>query len=121
MIMGQLEYERPTIKVFVHPEFSKKDALNELCFGIEEEGVPYDLSCELAYDAKNLAWEAGQKSRLEVGLGIDPGSIVLTYGKLDKNAPLFEISSRSPEPLLRAIGANAARLVKKLPFKPLSE
>ena len=54
-----------------------------------------------------------------MGLGLDHDKLALHFGKLEADHPLFVISARSPEEQVRAIGANAARLVKKLPFKPL--
>ena len=69
----------------------------------------------------SLAWEASQQSRLSVGLGLDRDTLVLQFSKLKENEPLFQISARSPEWDVRAMGANAARLVKKLPFKLIGE
>jgi hypothetical protein len=54
-------------------------------------------------------------------LGLDRDTLVLQFSKLKESEPLFQISARSPEWDVRAMGANAARLVKKLPFKPVAE
>lgn len=49
---------------------------------------------------------------------MDGQSIVLHFNKLDREQPLYRIPARSLG-LARVLGANAARLVKKLPLKPL--
>lgn len=117
--MLPLEMERPTIKIFVSAGHGREKALAELCYGIEEEAIPFEVTETAASGAVALAWEAGRASRLEVGVGLDSELLVLHFGKLKQDAPLFSIPARSPEQDLRALGANAARLVKKLPFKPL--
>ena len=70
-------------------------------------------------DALSLAWEAARSSRLEVGIGLDRQALVLHYSKLEREQPLFRIPADSGMETVRALGANAARLVKKLPLKAL--
>ena len=119
--MRPVEMERPTIKVFTKPGHGRDETLRQLVFGIEEEGIPCEVSEENFPNAASLAWQASQQSRLNVGLGLDRDTLVLQFNKLKESEPLFQISSRSPEWDVRAIGANAARLVKKLPFKQIGE
>ena len=63
--------------------------------------------------------EAARSSRLEVGIGLDRQALVLHYSKLEREQPLFRIPANSGMETVRALGANAARLVKKLPLKAL--
>lgn len=119
--MRPVEMERPTIKVFTKVGHGRNETLRQLIFGIEEEGIPCEVSEENFPDAASLAWEASQQSRLNVGLGLDRDTLVLQFSKLKANEPLFQVSARSPEWDVRAMGSNAARLVKKLPFKPVGE
>ena len=119
--MRPVELERPTIKVFVKSDHGRKETLRQLVFGIEEEGIPCEVSEEAFPNAVSLAFQASQQSKLNVGLGLDRDTLVLHFNKLKENEPLFQISARSPEWDVRAIGANAARLVKRIPFKPLGE
>ena len=119
--MRPVELERPTIKVFVKSDHGRKETLRQLVFGIEEEGIPCEVSEEAFPNAVSLAFEASQQSKLNVGLGLDRDTLVLHFNKLKENEHLFQISARSPEWDVRAIGANAARLVKRIPFKPLGE
>ena len=119
--MRPVEMERPTIKVFVKADHGRKETLRQLVFGIEEEGIPCEVSVEDYPNAVSLAYQASLVSKLSVGLGLDRDTLVLQFSKLKESEPLFQISARSPEWDVRAMGANAARLVKKLPFKPLAE
>ena len=113
------EMERPSIKVFTCYNHGREDALRQLLYGIEEEGIPYEVLTHSGSAAVTLAWAACRESRLEVGLGVDNEHLVLHFGKLEADKPLFIIPARAPEEEVRALGANAARLVKRLPFKPL--
>lgn len=112
------EQIRPAINLW-----SSKDAsdsvLNELKLGMEEEGLPYEIEEGSTHDALQLGWEAAQASRLEVGIGLDAQFVILHFAKLDRAEPLYKISARSALEKVRALGANAARLVKKQPLKPL--
>lgn len=109
---------KPTIKVYYDcDKLSVTDFLNVL-LGIEEEGIPYDVQEVHESDVLELAYRASLDSRLGVGVGISKEGIALQYEKLKKAAPLFKIKLYQKE-LFRSIGANAARLVKKMPFKPL--
>ena len=119
--MRPVEMERPTIKVFTKNGHGRNETLRQLVYGIEEEGIPCEVSEEDFPNAASLAWQASQQSRLNVGLGLDRDTLVLQFNKLKESEPLFQISSRSPEWDVRAMGANAARLVKKLPFKQVGE
>lgn len=118
--MYQQEQARRTIKIYAYKGHGKEETLRQLEHGIEEEAVPYELILSDEPDAGKLAWQACNASHLEVGLGINGQTIALHYAKLDLSKPLFVLSARAPYDQIRAIGANAARLVKKLPFKLLS-
>ena len=109
---------KTSIKVFYDCDnLSIVDFLNVL-LGIEEEGIPYEVQEVHSSDCLELAHMASLESRLGVGVGISKEGIVLQYEKLDKAAPLFRIKLYQTD-LYRSLGSNAARLVKKMPFKPL--
>lgn len=112
-----IEMTKPNIRVLISPDASQA-ALRQLAYGMEEEGIPWEQGTKEGADASAMAWEAAQASRLEVGLGLDKQFAVLHYAKLDQNRPLYRVSARQAGQV-RALGANAARLVKKLPLKPL--
>lgn len=113
--------ERPSIKIYINPEHKRGQTLAYLLNGIEEEAIPCEVVPAKTQGAVQLAWEASRASRLEVGLGLDDEALVLHFGKLEQDKPLFKLPARAPEADVRAMGANAARLVKKTPFKPLSQ
>lgn len=110
--------EKPSVKVYYDiSSLSVSDFLNVL-LGIEEEGIPYDVQPREGMDLLELAHQASVDSRIGVGIGISKEGVVLQYEKLDKSAPLFKIKLYQKD-LYRKIGSNAARLVKKMPFKAL--
>ena len=112
-----IEMTKPNIHVLASPD-AAPSALRQLTYGMEEEGIPWEEDTREGMDALALSWEAAQASRLEVGLGLDEQFVVLHYSKLRQDQPLYRVPARQMDQV-RAIGANAARLVKKLPLKPL--
>ena len=54
-----------------------------------------------------------------MGIGLDRQALVLHSSKLEREQPLFRSPADSGTETVRALGANAARLVKKLPLKAL--
>jgi len=111
------EIIKPSIRVRRAPN-APEGVLRQLQYGMEEEGVPWEIEVG-GETALALAWEAARSSRLEVGIGLDTQAVILHYSKLKQDAPLLHISVHSGEEAVRALGANAARLVKKLPLKAL--
>jgi len=109
---------RPSIKVFYDCDHLSVSDFTNVLLGIEEEGIPYEVQQVHDSDVLELAHKASLDSRLGVGVGISKEGIVLQYEKLDKAAPLFKIKLYQKDQF-RNIGANAARLVKKMPFKPI--
>ena len=102
---------KPTVHVRC-AEDAPQEVLRQLQYGMEEEGIPWEAAAGTG-NALSLAWEAARSSRLEVGIGLDH------YSKLEREQPLFRIPADSGMETVRALGANAARLVKKLPLKAL--
>lgn len=109
---------RPSIKVFYDCDHLSMADFIGVLLGIEEEGIPYDVQEVHCADVLELAHNASLDSRLGVGVGISKEGVVLQYEKLDKAAPLFRIKLYQTDQF-RNIGSNAARLVKKMPFKSL--
>ena len=119
--MRQGTQSKPTIMIFASRDHGRAEALRQLLYGIEEESIPFEFYEKDTQVAEELAWEAAESSKLDVGIGFNSSNLVLCYEKMGEDRPLFVISSRSPEWQIRALGANAARLVKKLPFKSLDD
>lgn len=109
--------EIQAIHVYYHAELSDPSLFRTLLHGIEEEGIPTFVKESKQQSTLQLSYQAALDSTLGVGVGIDQnGQVLLHYTKLDKNQPLFEVNLRDPYKL-RVLGANAARLVKGIPFK----
>lgn len=117
MAMAQ-EIRKPMIHFYAAPQVDRR-ILREVELGMEEEGIPWKLSQDTEGRALDLAWEAARNSNLEVGIGADARELILHYNKLEREKPLFRISLQAGPVRARALGANAARLVKKLPLKDL--
>ncbi|ADG81495.1 glycerol dehydratase reactivation factor, small subunit [Thermincola potens JR] len=91
--------------------------------GMEEESVPWlEGEEEGALSAAELALRGARQSRLGVGIGIDPAcSIAVYFNRGENSEPLFLLSADwASEKVARLVGTNAARLVKKIPFKDLA-
>ncbi len=113
------EAPKPEIKVYYQKNKVPKDTVVNVLLGIEEEGLPFSLE-EKTGTAKELAYKAAEASHLGVGLGISD-DIALQYIKLKEDEPLFLIPAGDDELFQRNIGANAARLVKRMPFKDVEK
>jgi len=111
---GEFRDERPTILLLL-PE-SLKDKAYEVGTGAEEEGVPMEWDF-MDGDLKTLAWEAANRSRLRVGIGIVPEGCAITLANLDPDQPLILVENGRAS--LRWFGQAAARLVKGLPLPPM--
>lgn len=108
---------KPLIKVFHQKGAVNPDIVREILLGIEEEGLPYSEEEKDCDSALELAYQAAMVSHLGVGIGIAADGLVLHTNKLKEDAPLFSFKLTDDEILLRNLGGNAARLVKRMPFK----
>ncbi|WP_409422932.1 glycerol dehydratase reactivase beta/small subunit family protein [Pseudaeromonas sp. ZJS20] len=94
----------------------------QVYYGIEEEGIPYRIVQVTGSDPVQAAHLAAQQSPLQVGLGGDERQLAVHYKTLQPEQPMFRLTSQAQQSSqsLRCLGANAARLVKGLPFKPIN-
>ncbi|MFZ5967682.1 MAG: glycerol dehydratase reactivase beta/small subunit family protein [Bacillota bacterium] len=113
--------EKPSIHIYYHRNITDLSAFQEILWGIEEEGIPYDLQAKDHHDVQQLAYDACEASPLGVGFGIDDKTVVLHYVKLKKDRPLYQMGMDAAFGLMRILGVNGARLVKGIPFKDLEE
>lgn len=117
--MIRQNHESPSIKVFLHPKI-KNTMIRDVLLGIEEEGVPFQVCTDENHSAIDLSYQACLASPLGVGVGIDDNeNACVHYVSLEKNNPLFCANLTDGNVNFRALGSNAARLVKGLPFKSL--
>lgn len=103
--------------IIIYTQEADEDLLREVCAGIEEEGLLYEVhSAEGSLD--ELAFEAAADSMLGSGIGMTGQQIAMQMTRLPKGHNVFElIAPRFWQ--CRRLGANSARAVKKLPFKEL--
>lgn len=106
---------KPTVIIYTREP--DEDLLREICAGIEEEGVLYEVhSRDVGMD--ELAFEAAKDSMLGAGIGIENRRIAMQMAKLPKGKNVFELN----DPRFwqcRNLGSNSARAVKKMPFKAI--
>lgn len=106
---------KPAIIIYTHEP--DKDFLREVCAGIEEEGVLYQVSNHEG-DLDTLAYEAAKESMLGSGIGIDGARLAMQMQRLPKGKNVFELNMPGFWQC-RNLGANSARAIKKMPFKPV--
>lgn len=119
--MAKVNTNKPSIYVKVAPSYDGSSIFNNVLYGIEEEGIPYTtvIAQYSKLMTKNLSYEACNQSNLGVGIGIADDGISVHYEKLNPDDTLFCINVESSLEKIRDIGSNAARIVKRMPFKVL--
>lgn len=108
----------PGVRLFYDPRGHHAGAINELCWGLEEQGVPCQtITYDGGGDAIALGALAARSSPLRVGIGLSAsGEIALTHAQLPADAPLATGHVTDSDDHLRTLGANAGQLVKVLPL-----
>ncbi len=111
------ETRRPAVSVLIVR--GRTVDLQPVFWGMEEEGIPFEVQECPAGEAVGVAKEAAQMSPLNVGIGVDgaKGTIVLHHRDLPADQPLFVLNlGEAGSAQLRRLGINAARLVKSEPL-----
>ncbi|MBU9788312.1 glycerol dehydratase reactivase beta/small subunit family protein [Lentilactobacillus sp. IMAU92037] len=114
-----IDNDRPAILIALSDKLNNKlpGNLEPMLHGIEEEQIPFQMiQVADSSSAVDRAYQAAVASRLSVGISFDDQQIVVHYKNLNPNEPLFVVPIDNPTNV-RKIGANAARLVKGVPFK----
>jgi len=106
----------PAILVHVHQVIDGRH-LTDLLLGIEEEGVPVEVTRHDHLNPLVLAHDAAVTSRLGIGLGIALDFVVITTEKLPESRPYLARTFHRGGPADRILGSNAARLVKRIPLR----
>ncbi|MDA8439436.1 MAG: glycerol dehydratase reactivase beta/small subunit family protein [Propionibacterium sp.] len=110
--------ERPAIILLAHRTIEPA-RLRELLLGIEEQGVPVRLATSDNLNPLELAASAGMTSRVGVGVGVSLDYVVITTDKLPESRPYIVGLLNESAERDRILGANAARLVKRIPLVPI--
>jgi hypothetical protein len=111
--------ERQPVVIILAVKPAPAETIAPILWGLEEEGVPAELYEVAAGEAAALAKEAAERSPLNVGIGINLNNsiVCLHHRNLPLERPLFTLRSADLQPApLRALGKNAARLVKGDPL-----
>lgn len=118
-----LEARRPAVNILsAGPPAAA--ILDPVLWGLEEEGIPFELRTAASGTAVALAKQAAGASALGVGVGIheQEHTVVLHHRDLPAERPLFRLSETELHALpLRVVGMNAARLAKGQPLVFLNE
>jgi hypothetical protein len=109
--------EQPAVWI-VKARSAAAESFQSVLWGLEEEGIPYQVREAGDGPPVALAKQAADSSPLNVGISIGGrGEVILHHQDLPEEAPLFEVSSGRGRLLrLRHLGINAARLVKGQPL-----
>ncbi len=118
--MKSLHEEQPVILVRLLADCDA-GLWQQVFYGIEEEGIPFLLQTASGNDMVSAAYDAAQRSPLQVGIACDRNDMVVHFKNLQPVTPLFRLAKPLEQrgDVLRGLGNNAARLVKGLPFKSL--
>ena len=111
----------PGVHLFYHSRWQDTRGLDELCWGLAEQGVPCRTICCDEHDcALALSKLAAKSSTLRVGLGLSAsGDIALTHAQLPEDRALVCGHIAAGIASIRTLGANAGQLVKVLPFSEI--
>jgi hypothetical protein len=107
----------PAVWIFRGP-FVAEEAYQPILWGLEEEGIPFEVRDTSEGVVRDLARQAANGSPLDVGIAMGAGGeVVLHHRDLPTEAPLLSIKVEPLKPApLRRLGMNAARLVKRQPL-----
>lgn len=105
---------RPSIFIYTRQE--DEDFLREICAGIEEEGLFYEIFPRAEGDVSLLAYEAARDSMLGSGIGLAgmDAALQLRGMKRGSNVEQYHMPTYQQ---CRWLGANSARAVKKQGFR----
>ncbi len=115
--MSVQEQERPCIHVCLLPG-TDASLYRWVHIGAEEEGVPCRQVEGQADELTALAYEAARSSRFHIGVALSAETAVLHEMHMPPEQPVMsEPLAERPSFVSRLIGANAARMVVRKPFR----
>lgn len=102
--------------IFIYSNAGDSDFLKEICAGIEEEGVFFEIISRRETSLAQLAWQAANDSMLGSGIGILGTDIAMQMRGIAVGKNVEEYHMPTFEQC-RKLGANSARAIKKMAFK----
>ena len=114
-----IDQRKPAVSILIVQPVSG-EIIEHVLWGLEEEGIPYEIGALESGVAEVMAKQAADGSALNVGIGVNgpEEKAVLHHRDLPEEKPLFSLGlkdARAPM-RLRTLGVNAARLVKGDPL-----
>lgn len=103
--------------IIIYTNQPDEDLLREVLAGIEEEGVLYQVVSREG-ELDELAFDAAKESMLGSGIGVLGKRLAMQMARLPLGRNVFELNTPSFWQC-RNLGANSARAIKKMPFKPM--
>jgi hypothetical protein len=108
------------IVIYTFSELGKFPHFAEVLYGIEEEQIPFWIE-EEAFQSEDIlssAYRAANSSVFGVGICCSHQEIAIHHSNLRQEKPIFNISiDQCTRKTARILGANAARLIKGIPFE----
>ena len=106
--------KRPSI--YIYTDSPDPVTLREICAGMEEEGVFYEISEHAGQELESLTWQAANDSMLGSGVGLKGSRAAFQIRGL-KPGQFIDYYAYPSKEDSRRLGANSARAVKKRAFK----
>ena len=110
--------KKPSVTIYTNRP--QPEIIYEICSGIEEEGIFYQVISREELDLEELTYEAAADSILGSGIGVYRDTVAFQIKGLSKGQYIFSYKKPEKEQS-RILGSNSARAVKKLPFKEREE
>jgi hypothetical protein len=115
----KIDQDKPAVAILIVQPVPV-DTIEYILWGLEEEGIPYEITAHDSGVAEVIAKQAANRSRLNVGIGVNgvEEKAVLHHRDLPEEKPLFtlRLGVVRAQVELRTLGVNAARLVKGEPL-----
>ena len=108
---------KPAIRIYAH--HADLAILDEICAGIEEEGVLYEVYQKEISDIDALAYEAANDSILGSGIGVVNQTAALQMRSVPRGKNIFSCKNEQKS-RYRNLGINSAKVVKRRPFIELA-
>lgn len=111
---------RPQIYFYI-PHGLAIEVIQPFLYGLEEEGIPFQIEERTIDHLFQVAYDAAIQSTLDVGISCDCNDAVLHHKNLKTDEPYMILTrfQTRPKEQLKRFGGNAARLVKGIPFKEI--
>ncbi len=106
--------KRPSI--FIYTNSPNENYIKQICAGIEEEGVFFEVFERDTSDLDTLAMDAANDSMMGSGIGVSKSDIALQMKGVAKGKNI-EMYSSPTLVQCRNMGANSARVIKKMALK----